>query len=82
MQSWFFELDFNDVESPEQRERLNDIPTSFILSDEQIDTLIATGQGILNADAGFQDMLAAIGTEAARDTGPVSNPTPAKFSTL
>ncbi len=57
IESWFIELDFNDVESESERETLNAIPTTMSLSDSDVDHLINVGQQILRSDEGFQDLL-------------------------
>lgn len=60
IESWFIELDFSDVESVRERESLNAIPTTFSLSDEDIDHLIIAGQQLLTNDESFQDLLSEI----------------------
>ncbi len=57
IESWFIELDFNDVESAREREILNAIPTTMSLSDRDVDHLIKVGQRILKRDESFQDLL-------------------------
>lgn len=57
IESWFIELDFNDVKSERERESLNAIPTTLALRDEDIDHLIRVGQQLLTNDESFQDLL-------------------------
>lgn len=59
VQTYFIQLTFRDV--PPARQRFfNQIPTSFALSDEQIDALIAAGGELLQKNADFQRFLADI----------------------
>lgn len=57
VKSWFVDLDFNDVASASERQKLNDIPTTMTLDDEQIDRLIRVGQELLENDETFQEVL-------------------------
>ncbi len=57
IESWFIDLDFNDVESERERDILNAIPTTMSLSDRDVDQLIKVGQQILKRDESFQDLL-------------------------
>lgn len=54
-------IGFKDIEDPVQRQLLNQVPTSFNLSDEQVDALIATGQALLLGNATFQGFLDSLG---------------------
>ena len=65
VEPYFILLDFNGVEQPERRMFLNQIPTSFSLTDEQVDTLIATGGELLQKHPEFRRLMA----DLAADTG-------------
>ncbi len=54
----FIRLGFSDVEDPESSRLLNLMPTSFHLSDEQVERLIDTGRMILRNNPEFQRLLA------------------------
>jgi NTE family protein len=57
----FIRLGFSDIQEPESFKILNLIPTSFGLSDEQVERLIDTGRGILRNNEEFQRLLAELG---------------------
>lgn len=57
VKSWFIDLDFNDVQSADELEMLNAIPTTMTLNDEQIDRLIRVGQQLLLDDDKFKAVL-------------------------
>ena len=67
----FIRLGFRDVEDPDSFRILNLMPTSFHLSDEQVETLIDTGRKILRENPEFQRLLAELGrsTALADDSG-------------
>lgn len=50
--------------APEEREFFNSIPTSFVLSDEQVDRLIALGGELLEKNPEFQRFLSDVGQQA------------------
>ncbi len=56
--SYFIELSFRDVEDPGTRSFFNRIPTSFKLSDEQVDRVIEAGRELLRNNAEFRRLLA------------------------
>jgi NTE family protein len=60
----FIRLGFSDVEEPESFKILNLIPTSFGLSDEQVERLIETGREILRNNEEFQRLLAELGNSS------------------
>lgn len=62
---YFIQLKFSDVKDEETREKLNAIPTSFNLSNDQVDLLIQTGQNLLKRNAEFQRLLADIKSDEA-----------------
>jgi NTE family protein len=59
--SYFVNLGFTDIEEPERRRFFNAIPTSFSLTEEQIDGLIEAGHELLRNDPGYQQLLADLG---------------------
>ena len=54
---YFIQISFRDIKQPEKRRFFNRIPTSFSLSNEQVDRLIAAGQELLRSNADFQQFL-------------------------
>lgn len=58
---YFVKLAFTDIEQPEQQHYFNTIPTSFNLSDEQVDRLIEAGHKLLRNNPVYQRLLADIG---------------------
>lgn len=72
---YFIRLSFEDVPEARLRLFLNEIPTSFALSDEQVDKLIATGRELLRNNAEFRRLLASLQRlDGAADAGPRSSP--------
>lgn len=57
VETYFITLRLADVIDPERRAFLNRIPTSFYLSDEQVDALIATGSELLHQNAEFRRLM-------------------------
>ena len=55
---YFIELSFEDLKQPEVRAFFNKVPTSFSLTDEQVDKLIAAGRQLLREHPDFQQLLA------------------------
>jgi NTE family protein len=58
---YFIRLGFRDFEEPKKRKLFNRIPTSFTLSDEQVDHLIAAGRQLLRDNPDFQRFVADLG---------------------
>ena len=58
------EVDFNGIEEPERRKFLNQTPTSFSLTDEQVDELIAAGGELPRHHLEFRRLLADMAAEA------------------
>jgi NTE family protein len=54
---YFIQIGFRDIQDVESREFFNQIPTSFSLSDEQVDRLIAAGRELLRNNAEYQQFL-------------------------
>jgi len=61
VEPYFILLDFNGIHDPERRKALNQIPTSFNLSDEQVDLLIEAGGELLRTNPEFQRLLNDLG---------------------
>ena len=59
---YFIELSFEELGQPEARAYFNKVPTSFKLSDEQVDRLIAVGRQLLREHPDFQRLLADLNT--------------------
>lgn len=64
-EAYFILLDFNGIDDPERRKFLNQIPTSFSLTDEQVDGLIAAGGELLRNNPEFRRLMADIAAESA-----------------
>jgi NTE family protein len=58
VEPYFIQLDFNAIHEPERRRLLNQTPTSFHLSDEQVDRLIEVGGELLRTNPEFRRLLA------------------------
>ena len=61
---YFLEASFRDIAEPEQRQFFNRVPTSFALSAEQVDRLIAAGREILRSNPEFRRLVADLGGRA------------------
>jgi NTE family protein len=62
---YFIQVGFRDIQQPERQQFFNQVPTSFSLTDEQVDELIAAGRELLRHDPDFQRFLAGLdGTRA------------------
>jgi NTE family protein len=66
VQSHFIQLGFNDIDRPDLLQFFNLIPTSFDLSDEQVDKLIEAGRELIRSNPDFQSLLAEQGRASAR----------------
>lgn len=60
VEAYFIQLAFKDLPEPGRRRYFNAVPTSFKLSDEQVDRLIAAGHEMLKGNADFQRFLASL----------------------
>jgi NTE family protein len=58
VESYFIQLKFKDIKDKEIRDKLNEIPTSFNLTDEQVDLLIKTGNDLLFSNPEFKRLQA------------------------
>jgi NTE family protein len=54
---YFIQVSFKGIKQPELKHFLNKIPTSFSLSDEQVDALIKSGRELLRNHPVFQQLL-------------------------
>jgi NTE family protein len=57
VKSYFIEVNFSQVSQPNLKLFLNKVPTSFSLTDEQVDALIKSARELVRADPGFQQLL-------------------------
>ena len=55
--SYFIELNFADLQDPEERDFFNDLPTSFVLEKEQVDRLIEVAGKLLGQNKNYQRLL-------------------------
>ncbi len=53
----FIQVDFRDIQIPEQRMFLNKVPTTFSLTGEQVDKLIVAGHELLRNNPEFRRLL-------------------------
>ena len=58
---YFIQISFRDVQQPDKRVFFNRIPTSFSLSGEQVDRLIAAGRELLRNNPDFKQFLSDLG---------------------
>jgi NTE family protein len=56
--TYFIQVSFEEAPQPELKLFLNKIPTSFSLTNEQVDTLISSARSMLRSDPDFQQLLA------------------------
>ena len=64
VEPYFILLDFNGIDDPERRKFLNQMPTSFSLTDEQVDALIAAGGELLRNHPEFRRLMADLAADA------------------
>jgi len=57
VKSYFMEVTFEEVADPQLKLFLNKVPTSFDLTDEQVDSLIKSARELVRADPEFQQLL-------------------------
>ena len=57
----FVKMGFIDIEQPERRRFFNTIPTSFSLTEEQVDRLVEAGRELLRNNPDYQQLLAELG---------------------
>ena len=70
MNSYFIEVSFQQVADLKLKYFLNKIPTSFKLTQEQVDTLSKSAKELLHADSEYQHLL----TDLAMPLGKQSDP--------
>ena len=58
VEPYLVEIDFSDIADPGRRQYFNQIPTSFTLTGEQADDLIAAGRELLVGNPEFQRFIA------------------------
>jgi len=61
--AYIAEVSFANVADEQERQSLNELPTSFSLSDEQVDDLIAVGRRELRRSPDFQRLLQDLGAQ-------------------
>lgn len=66
VEPYFIQLNFKDVKDEVARDKLNEIPTSFNLTDEQVDLLIKAGRDLLYENPEFKRLL----SDIAKDEKP------------
>ncbi len=66
VESHFIQVGFNDIDKPDLLKFFNLIPTSFDLSDEQVDKLIEAGRRLIRENPDFQSLLAEQGRASAK----------------
>ena len=59
---YFIQLGIEDIGQPDELDYLNNIPTSFSLSDEQVDKLIDAGRTLLRNNPDYQRFLTDLGS--------------------
>jgi NTE family protein len=59
--AYFIEVSFENIRQPELRLFLNKVPTSFKLTDEQVDKLTSSARELLKSDPVFQKLLSDFG---------------------
>ncbi len=58
VEPYFVQVSIKDIKQPDELHYLNTIPTSFSLSDEQVDRLINTGRKLLRSNPDYRRFLA------------------------
>ena len=58
MKPYFIDLAFEDLDDPARLKYFNEVPTSFKLTDEQVDKLIEAGRELLRKNPEFQQFIA------------------------
>ena len=64
VKSYFMRVNLKDIKDPERRAFLNKVPTSFKLTDEQVDKLIGAGGELLRDNPDFRRLLADFESES------------------
>ncbi|MDF7807465.1 patatin-like phospholipase family protein [Pontiellaceae bacterium B12219] len=63
VEAYFIQIKFDDVQDEKEREFLNAIPTSFSLTDQQVDALIKNGRELLRNNASFKQLISTVESE-------------------
>lgn len=63
VESYFVQIDFETIAESDRRLFFNQIPTSFSLSQEQVDQLIAAGHELLRGNVEYQRFLKDLGND-------------------
>lgn len=58
VEAHFIQVNFKDFVEPEKKQYFNRIPTSYTLTDEQVDKLIEAGRQLLRKNPDYQQLLA------------------------
>ena len=66
--TYFIQIGINDIKDPGPRQFFNAIPTSFSLTDEQVDRLIIAGDELLRNNVDYQRLMADIEDDRAVET--------------
>lgn len=74
VEPYFILLDFNGIDDPERRKLLNQLPTSFSLTDEQVDALIAAGGDLLRNHPEFRRLMVDLAADARAGDQNSQNP--------
>ena len=61
VEAHFFQVNFKDIGEPEKQQYFNSIPTSYTLTDEQVDKLIAAGHQLLRENPDYQRFISDLG---------------------
>jgi len=61
--AYFIEVGFEQVSDPQLKLFLNKVPTSFNLTDEQVDSLIKSARDLVRADPEFQKLLSDLASQ-------------------
>ena len=64
VKAYFIRVNLKDIKDPERRAFLNKVPTSFKLTDEQVDKLIEAGGELLRENPDFRRLLADVESES------------------
>ena len=63
VKSYFVEIDFTRIPDAQRRLYFNQIPTSYSLTEQQLDDLIAAGRELLLSNAEFQRFINDLGED-------------------
>jgi NTE family protein len=66
--TYFVRISLDDTPDPKQREFFQNIPTSFSLTDEQVDGLIAVGGRLLRKNPEYRRLLEALNSTSSADS--------------